>query len=127
MYAVLFRQVSNSNKMDDFFLIEEPTLVFMKQDEFVSKTKTLLNKIADDYSKSWTSRTVRDAEYPEESICDKCTGCGTLTAGNGQTMDCVQDNGDCFIRFMDYEQFSIDVEGKLSDLYELLAVDAVTA
>ena len=115
--------------MNDIFLIEEPAPVFMKQDEFVSKTKTLLNKIADDYSKSWTSRTVRDAEYPEESTCDKCTGCGTLTAENGQTMDCVQDNeqGQCFIRFMDYEQFSIDVEAKLSDLYELLSVDSVTA
>lgn len=113
--------------MEKIFIIEEPAPVFMDKNEFVDKTKKLLNKIVSSYSQSWTSRRIKDGEYPEESVCDKCTGCGTLMAEDGKTMECFMDReqGECFIRYLDYENFSVDVESVLPELFELLSVDFV--
>lgn len=40
------------------------------------KTKLVLTKIYNSYSQGYMNRVLTDEEYPEESICDKCTGCG---------------------------------------------------
>lgn len=100
----------------------------MSQKEFVEKTKAVLEKIYNGYSQNWQSRVLSDDEHPEESICDKCTGCGIFLE-NGEERDCFQDmeQGDCFHRFCDYEQVGIDLEDHLADIFDLLSVDEIVA
>lgn len=115
--------------MNDFFLIEEPAPVLMSKDDFVKKTKAVLNKIMNEYHQAWMSRRLRESEYPHEDICCECKGCGTFKDEHGQEKECVQDKveGDCFTRFFDSEQFSESIEPSFEQIHELLSVDAVTA
>jgi hypothetical protein len=76
--------------IDDLFKIGDEDPYTMTQKEFVEKTKSLLEKIYSGYLQGWQSRVLFDEEYPEESICDKCTGCGIFLE-NGEERDCVQD------------------------------------
>lgn len=112
--------------IEDLFKIEPNEPLKMDQKEFVDKSKSLLEKIYDIYHKEWQSRVLKDSEYPGESICDKCTGCGTFLE-NGEERDCHQDKeqGDCFTRFCDYEQVGMNLEDYLTDISELISVDEV--
>lgn len=112
--------------IDDFFKIEPQEPYKMSQKEFVKKTKSVLEKIYNAYSQGWQSRVLKDGEYPDESICDKCTGCGVFLE-NGEERDCVQDKeqGYCFYRFCDYEQVGMDLETHLGDIADLLSVDEI--
>ena len=112
--------------LEDLFKIEPQEPYKMTQKEFVEKTKTVLNKICNSYSQGWQSRLLRDDEHPEESVCDKCTGCGIFT-DNGDEKECVQDReqGDCFHRFCDYEQVGMDLEAHIEDMLDLLSVDEI--
>ena len=112
---------------DDLFKIEPHEPYKMSQKEFVEKTKAVLTKIYNSYLQGWQSRVLKDGEHPEESVCDKCTGCG-LFMDNGEEKECVQDReyGDCFHRFCDYEQVGMDLEAHLSDMYDLLSVDEIS-
>ena len=120
----------NSNMMDidDFFNtkeeIQEP--INMAKDEFVAKTKKLLAYIESSYGKGWKDRSLKEEEFPEESICDKCTGCGTFKL-DGEDAECTRDfeEGECYVRYFDTEEFGIEVETCLDDIYELLYVDNV--
>jgi len=118
----------SSSVFDDLFdlkeEIQEP--INMAKDEFVAKTKKLINYISDQYNKGWQSRALKEEEYPEESICDKCEGCGTFKY-KGEDADCVADReeGECYIRYFDAEEFGLEVETCLEDIYELLFVDNV--
>lgn len=64
--------------IDDLFKIEPQKPYKMSQKEFVEKTKSVLEKIYNAYSQGWQSGVLRDGEYPEERVCDKCTGCGVF-------------------------------------------------
>lgn len=112
--------------IDDLFKIERQEPYKMSQKEFVEKTKAVLNKICNNYSQGWQSRLLRDYEQPEESVCDKCTGCG-LFNDNGEEKECVQDHeqGQCYHRFCDYEEVGIELETHLSDMFDLLSVDEI--
>lgn len=112
--------------INDLFKNEPQGLYKMSQKEFVEKTKAVLNKICNNYLQGWQSRVLRDGEHPEESVCDKCTGCGAFM-DNGEEKDCVQDmeQGDCFHRFCDYEQVGRDLETHLGDMFDLLSVDEI--
>lgn len=112
--------------IDDLFKIEPQELYKMSQKEFFEKTKVLLNKICNNYSQGWQSRVLIDGEHPEESVCDKCTGCG-IFMDNGEEKECIQDReqGDCFHRFCDYEQVGMDLETHLEDMFDLLSVDEI--
>lgn len=112
--------------LDDLFKIEPEEPYKMNQKEFFEKTKVILNKIYNSYSQGWQSRVLRDGEHPEESVCDKCTGCG-IFMDNGEEKECFQDReqGDCFHRFCDYEQVGMDLEFNLEDMYDLLSVDEI--
>jgi hypothetical protein len=114
------------NIIDDLFKIGDEEPYTMTQKEFVEKTKSLLEKIYSGYLQGWQSRVLFDEEYPEESICDKCTGCGIFLE-NGEERDCVQDRewGGCFHRFCDYEQVGMELETHLGDIVDLLSVDKV--
>jgi len=104
--------------------IQEP--INMTKDEFVAKTKKLLNYISEQYSKGWQSRALKEEEYPEESICDKCKGCGTFKL-NGEDAECVIDHeqGECYVRYFDAEEFGLEIEASMDDVWELLHIDNV--
>lgn len=109
--------------IEDLFKIEPHDPYKMNQEEFIEKTKSVLEKIYNTYTQGWQSRVLRDDEHPEESVCDKCTGYGTFTDGK----ECVQDReqGDCFHRFCDYEQVGMSLEDNLEDIFDLLSVDEI--
>jgi hypothetical protein len=107
------------------FKPQEP-IVKMSQKEFVEKTKAVLNKICDSYSQGWQSRVLRNGEYPDESVCDKCKGNGIFIV-NGEERECVRDDeqGDCFRRFCDYEEVGMSLENYLDDVFDLLSVNEI--
>jgi len=113
---------------DDLFDLKEEVQepINMAKDEFVAKTKKLLAYIEKSYGKGWKSRALKDEEFPEESICDKCTGCGTFKL-NSEDAECVIDHedGQCVTRYFDVEEFGWEVETCLDDIYELLYIDNV--
>ena len=117
-----------SSVFDDLFdlkeEIQEP--INMAKDEFVAKTKKLLAYIESSYGNGWQSRALKEEEYPEESICDECKGCGTFKL-NSEDAECVRDyeDGQCVTRYFDAEEFGLEVETCLDDIYELLFVDNV--
>ena len=55
---------------NELFKIKPQELHKMSQNDFVEKTKAVLNKICNSYCQSWQSRRLIDEEYPEESVCD---------------------------------------------------------
>lgn len=121
-----------TDDLDDFFKIEKGDIdsilgTKMSQEDFVEKTKSLLSRIASNYCTSWESRPLKEDEYPDESVCNKCTGCGTFL-DEGWEKDCHQDReqGECYHRFCDYEQVGIAIEDNLEAIYELLSVYKIT-
>lgn len=114
--------------MEDLFNTEPQEPYEMSKKEFFEKTKKVLNKIYNSYSQGWQSRLLKDDEYPDESVCDKCTGYGSFIE-NGEEWECVQDReqGECFHRFCDYEQVVNDLEIHLQfgDVLDLLSVDKI--
>lgn len=116
--------------MEDLFFLNNSEIaeleVVMSKDDFVKKTKELLEGIHQDYSNAWQKRVLGDGEHPEERICEKCTGCGIFILGDEQ-VECVQneEDGCCFFRFCDYEQFGIDIEQRFTKIYELLSTTKI--
>lgn len=112
--------------LEEFFKIEPHEPYVMSQADFNEKTKSVLEKIYNVYSQGWQNRYLKDEERPEESVCDKCTGCGIFLE-NGQEKECMQDkeHGDCFHRFCDYEQVGADLEDYLPDITDLLSVEEI--
>ena len=113
---------------DDLFDLKEESqeLINMAKDEFVEKTKKLLNYISDKYGKGWKSKRLTEEEYPEESVCDKCTGCGTFKF-KGEDEECVSDREEveCYVRYFDAEEFGLEIEATMDDVYELLFIDNI--
>lgn len=113
--------------MFDIFNNEESyEMPKIKQSEFNERAIKILENIAKSYNQSWHSRPLKDEELPGESICDKCTGCGTFSNGEFQS-DCVQDDeqGWCYHRYQDAEEFGIEVETELENIYGLLGSEIV--
>ncbi len=112
--------------LDDLFKIEPQEQIVMSKSDFFEKTKSVLNNIYSSYSQGWQSRVLKNDEYPEETICDKCTGRG-IFINNDEEKECIQDYeyGTCFHRFCDYEQVGMCLEDHLNDMYELLLVDKI--
>lgn len=112
--------------LDELFKIEPQEPYKMSQNEFVEKTKSVLEKIYDAYLQGWKIRVLKDGEHPEESVCYKCDGCGVFLE-NGEERDCFQDKeyGYCVHRYCDYEQVGIALECCLEDMYVLLSVDEI--
>ena len=124
-----------SDSLFDIELLKSQPPIEMDKNEFYEKTHKMLNIIDNIYSKGWQNRSMQKSDYPEESICDKCTGEGVHKEGVGQ---CFQNKeyGECFIRFCDYEQIGIELEEYLfnfnsnnsnenSDFYELISVEKI--
>ena len=114
--------------MFDLFEVSEPIkLPKIKQSEFNALATKVLEGIATSYSQSWHSRPLKDEEFPDESICDKCTGCGTFKV-DGEDKDCVQDKeqGWCYHRYQDAEEFGMEVEAQLENIYGLIGIEIVS-
>ena len=111
---------------NELFEIKPQEPCKMSQQEFMEKTKAVLNKICNSYYQSWQSMRLMDEEYPKESVCDKCTGCGKFIK-NGEEKECFQnrEQGECYYRFCDYEQVGIDVVTNLEKMCDLLSVDEI--
>lgn len=109
--------------MNDIFSITEEELPKIKQSEFNETVKKLLNNICNCYHNSWHSRSLKDEEFPEESICDKCKGCGTFNV-DGEDRECFMDreNGICY---QDAEEFGMEVEDEMDNIYGLLGSEII--
>ena len=110
---------------DDIFKIEKEPPVVMSKDEFFEKTTALLQKILDEYSGCWYTRSLKESDHPEESVCDQCKGCGVFKLENGEERDCFQDReiGECYYRDFDAEEFGLGIQGMLELIHELSLVD----
>ncbi|MFD2922024.1 hypothetical protein ACFS6H_20050 [Terrimonas rubra] len=111
---------------DDLFKTEPKEPYKMSQMDFFEKTKVVFEKIYKSYSQAWQEKNLKDDEYPEESVCDKCTGCGIFLK-NGEEKDCFQnkEHGECFYLFCDYELVGMELETQLEEISDLLSVDEI--
>lgn len=109
---------------DDKAINEVPKI---KQSEFNHRVINVLENIAKRYYESWHTRPLKDEEFPEESVCDKCTGCGTFVNREFRS-DCFQDReeGWCYYRYQDAEEFGKEVEVELENIYGLLNIEIVS-
>lgn len=99
--------------------------IIMDSNEYFAKTKKLLQKIENAYSKAWQNRVLKEYEFPEESICDKCDGCGLFKKEDGEQYECFIDHeeGECFTREFNAEEFGIEAECEMDEVFSLLCVD----
>lgn len=113
-------------EFEDLFKTSIEIPIEMSESEFYEKTKKLMQIFDSSYSNAWINKPLADSEYPEESICSKCTGCGIFKK-NDTELECIQDKieGMCYYRYCDYEQLGINVETHLNSIYELLTVDKI--
>lgn len=114
--------------LDDLFKEERPdTPIIMDSKDYFEKSRELFRKMSERYSASWYNKQLSDDEYPDQSICDKCTGCGT-TIIDSETVDCYQDkeDGSCYYRFVDYEEFGSSLESLIEDIHNLCVVDDIS-
>jgi len=98
----------------------------IKQSEFNTLATKVLENIAKSYNQSWHSRPLKEEEFPDESICDKCKGCGVFVNGEFQS-DCFKDReqGWCYHRYQDAEEFGTEVETELESIYALIGVQII--
>lgn len=112
---------------DDKTINELPKI---KQSEFNALATKVLESIATSYNQSWHSRRLEDEEFPDESVCDKCKGCGEFKAVNGDVLECRQhyseDDAYCYHRYQDAEEFGMEVETQLENIYGLIGVEIVS-
>lgn len=97
---------------DDFFKDDkEDLIIHVEQPEMTEMGKSLWGM----YGNAWSSVRLTDAEYPHESICEQCTGCGTFKLENGNDGECAMDRseGECFHRHFDAQQFGEEVASYL--------------
>jgi len=111
---------------DDIVISELPKI---KQSEFNTLATRVLENIATSYSQSWHSRRLKYEEFPDESVCNKCTGCGEFKAANGDILECRQhyseDDAYCYHRYQDAEEFGKEVETELENIYGLIGIEIV--
>ena len=86
-------------KMEDIFdLKEELELgnsqpLKMTKDEFIKKTRSLLQLILDEYGRNWEDRFTEDDEETEESTCPRCNGFLYIEQGGEGDVNCPSCNG----------------------------------
>jgi hypothetical protein len=116
--------------MDDLFDLNltEPEPNIVPQEEFFDKTKKLISDVHNAYIRAYYSRVVSDDIRPEESICEACTGCGIIKDESGGPLECYQnrEEGDCYVRVFDAEQFGIECEDLMGQVWELMSVDKIS-
>jgi hypothetical protein len=115
--------------LDIFKLEEEIEPIKMTSDLFFKKTKELLGKINDCYSLSYEKTELTEEEFPDESNCNACKGCGTF--GIEEVKECFihEDCNDvcCYHIAFHHELFKATFEDLLESIYEILKVDALVS
>jgi hypothetical protein len=93
--------------MDDLFNLETTDFETPKMtaEDFITKTKKVLNEISREYSQSWYSRRIEDAEA-EIAPCENCKGTGCFKMGEKE-IECAMDReqGECYERCFDGKSF----------------------
>ena len=88
-------------ELDDFNAIDET----MTADEFILKTKKLLQLILDEYSRSW--KLIESEDEDGERLCKRCSGFTYIEQGGYADVECPSCNGtgnDC-TQVFDSEEF----------------------
>lgn len=114
--------------MEDLFEYTESEFHSMPKEEFIEKAKKVLNEINNLYTRSYLTKIVTDSLRPEESVCEACKGCGTIKDESGGELDCYQDReeGDCYYKIFDAENFGFDIEERIDQVWDLISVDKLT-
>jgi hypothetical protein len=99
----------------------------IKQSDFIKLAKKVLSNIQNSHYGSWENRALAEGEFPDESICDRCKGCGEFKALNGDILECRQNNQDgfCYHRYFDAEELGISVEAELDSIHNLLESEVI--
>lgn len=113
--------------MENMFSMEPQELHKISADELFLKAKKLAEYISNAYSESWANRALKESEFPSQEMCEKCTGCGSFKKENGEESECFQDKieGYCYHRFVDYENFGIEIESVMEDVWDLSSIDEI--
>jgi hypothetical protein len=114
---------------EDLFKLEEVKPNIVPKDEYFKESKKILESVASAYHSAWFSKPLEEAEYPEQSVCDNCKGCGNFLY-EGEKKECFvnYERGECYHRVCDYESIGILIEGLLEsgNLYDIIGVDGVS-
>lgn len=101
----------------------------IKQSDFNKSSIKVLEYIAKAYNDSWHKRRLEDGEFPDQSICDKCKGCGEFKSINGDVLECIQhyseDDAFCYHPYQDAEEFGLEVQAIIVDVYSILGIQIV--
>jgi len=76
----------------DFTMVENSQPPKMTKDEFIQKTRSMLQLIIDGYSSNWKDKYNEDDEESEENTCSRCGGFTQIEQG-GETVDCTSCGG----------------------------------
>ena len=76
----------------DFTMEENSQPPKMTKDEFIQKTRSMLQAIMDGYSSNWKDKFNEDDES-EENTCSRCNGFLYICEGGGGDVDCPSCNG----------------------------------
>jgi hypothetical protein len=98
--------------------------VEMDKDEYLTKSTQIFSIVDTEYSKAWVKVRLNDGEYPDESICDKCEGCGSIIV-NGEEVECIanREEGECYRIVFDSEQFGNSMAQIVDDIWDLLSIN----
>ena len=96
----------------DFTTEESLELPKMTKDEFIQKTRSMLQVIMDGYSSNWKDKYNEEDEENEENTCSRCNGFLYICEGGVGDVDCPSCKGTGFNneRIFDAENFIEFVE-----------------
>jgi len=86
-------------KMEDIFdlkgglELDNSQPLKMTKDEFIKKTRSLLQLILDEYGRNWKDRFTEDDEETEENTCTRCNGFLYIEQGGAGDVNCPSCNG----------------------------------
>jgi DnaJ-class molecular chaperone len=72
----------------DFTMDENSQPPKMTKDEFIQKTRSMLQAIMDGYSSNWKDKYNEDDEESEENTCSRCNGFLYICEGGVGDVDC---------------------------------------
>lgn len=94
--------------------------ICISKDDFIKKTRALLQEMVIEYQKSFSNRQLLDNEL-ERASCDNCHGTRHTTSDTDEDIICYQDNdaGACFELTFDYDKFISWIEDNMMYDFEL--------
>jgi hypothetical protein len=112
-------------EIDDFFNVDSPPieLISMDKDEYFTQSQRIFNSIMVDFTMAYHRQRLHDNDYPDQSVCDMCNGCGNFML-DGEETECFQNKeaGECYYSYFDSEGFRDSMELKLESISDMLQV-----